>query len=277
MSLQPRQTTLAQSVSMTGVGLHTGARSTVTLLPAAADAGIVFVFPSGARLPATAEHVVSTQRGTTLGADGVEVATVEHLLSALYGLGVDNVEVALDGKEIPAGDGSAQDWVELIGVAGVEVLEAHTAPLRLARAVWVGEGETWAVATPAMGLSLAVGIDFGDAVVGRQELWLPITPERYAVELAPARTFGFLHEVEALRAAGLARGGTEENALVVTSDGYLTPPRFPDEAVRHKAMDAVGDLALCGGRLEASVTLIRPSHRLVTELARALRAQFGES
>ena len=133
------------------------------------------------------------------------------------------------------------------------------------------------MATPATGLSLAVGIDFGDAVVGRQELWLPMTPERYAVELAPARTFGFLHEVEALRAAGLARGGDGRERVGGDAGCYLTPPRFPDEAVRHKAMDAVGDLALGGGRLEASVTLIRPSHRLVTQLARGLRTEFDES
>ena len=271
MSLQPGQTTLARPVSKDGIGLHTGSRSSLTLLPAAPHAGIVFICGSGAEIPATAEQVVDTRRCTTLGRGGARVMTVEHVLSALYGMGVDNVRIEVQGEEIPACDGSAQEWVKLIRRAGLRRLEAPREMLTLGKAVWVAEGDSWGVAAPAPRLTLAVGVDYGEEVVGRQTLWLPVTATRYARELAPARTFGFEHEVETLLAAGLARGGTRENAIVVRSDGYSAPLRFPDEAVRHKAMDALGDLALCGGRLRAHVALVRPSHRLTTELALALR------
>jgi UDP-3-O-[3-hydroxymyristoyl] N-acetylglucosamine deacetylase len=271
MSLPPRQTTLARSVSKAGIGLHTGRRSSLTLLPAAPDAGIVFICRSGEEIPAVAERVVETRRGTTLGQGEARVMTVEHVLSALCGRGVDNARLEVAGEEIPACDGSAQEWVELIRQAGVTRLDAPRKALKLAEAVWVGEGEAWGVAVPGVKFTLAVGVDFGEAVVGRQTWWGPVTPARYARELAPARTFGFAHEVEALLAAGLAQGGTAENAVVVTPEGYSVPLRFPNEAVRHKAMDAIGDLALCGGRLQAHVTLVRPSHRLVTKLALAMR------
>jgi UDP-3-O-[3-hydroxymyristoyl] N-acetylglucosamine deacetylase len=164
--------------------------------------------------------------------------------------------------------------VELIRRAGVVRLAAPRREFALPEAVWVSEGESWAVAAPAPRLSLSVGIDFGEAVVGRQTLWLPVTPARYARELAPARTFCFEHEIEALLAAGLAQGGTAENAVVVGPEGYSRPLRYPDEAVRHKAMDALGDLALCGVRVRAQVTLVRPSHRLNVALAGALRDRY---
>ncbi len=271
MGSQPRQTTLARPVSTEGIGLHTGAVSALTLLPAAPNAGIVFVCPSGEEVPALADHVTSTARATTLGRGGARAASVEHLLSALYGLGIDNVRVELHGEEVPACDGSAREWVALIRQAGVQRLGAPRRRVTLRGAVWAGEKDSWAVALPASRFTLAVGIDFGDPVVGRQDLWLSVTPGRYARELAPARTFAFQHEVEALLAAGLAKGGNEENALVVGPAGYSRPLRFPDEAVRHKAADAVGDLALCGFRLAAQVVLVRPSHRVCVMLARELQ------
>jgi len=276
MSLRPRQTTIAQPVSKDGIGLHTGRRSSLTLLPAAPHAGIVFICGRGVEIPATAEHVVDTRRGTTLGQGEARVMTVEHLLSAFHGLGVDNARIEVEGEEVPACDGSAREWVELIRRSGVTRLEAPARILSPREAVWFSEGESWAVAVPGPRFTLAVGVDYGDEVVGRQALWSPVTPARYARELAPARTFGFAHEVEALLAAGLARGGSEENAIIVRPDGYSVPLRFPDEIVRHKAMDAVGDLALCGARLKAHVTLVRPCHRLTTGLARALRAAMLE-
>lgn len=272
MSLQPSQTTLARPVSETGIGLHTGAKSALTLLPAAADTGLVFVCAGGVEIPATAEYVVDTRRGTTLGRDESRLSTVEHVLSALYGMGLDNVRIEIEGPEVPALDGSARPWVDLLRRTGKRRLVAPRRELALREAVWAGEGDCWAVATPGRELSLAAGIDFGDAVVGRQSLWLPVTPARYARDLAPARTFAFASEVEALRAAGLAQGGSLENTLVVGPDGYLNAPRFPDEAVRHKTMDAVGDLALCGFRLRAQVTLVRPGHKVCVALALRLRA-----
>jgi len=189
---------------------------------------------------------------------------------------VDNARIEIEGEEIPACDGSAREWVELIRQAGVRRLEMPAKTLSLREAVWFSEGESWAVAVPGPRFTLAVGVDYGDEVVGRQEMWLLVTPGRYARELAPARTFGFAHEIEALLAAGLAKGGSEENAIIVRPDGYSVPLRFSDEIVRHKAMDAIGDLALCGARLKVHVTLVRPSHRLTTGLARALRATMSE-
>jgi UDP-3-O-[3-hydroxymyristoyl] N-acetylglucosamine deacetylase len=271
MGSQPRQTTLARPVSKEGIGLHTGAVSALTLVPAAPNAGIVFVCPSGEEVAALADQVTSTARATALGRGGARAASVEHLLSALYGLGIDNVRVELHGEEVPACDGSAQEWVALIRRAGVRRLAARRRRVALREAVWVSEKDSWAVALPGARFTLAVGVDYGDPVVGRQELWLPVTPARYARDLAPARTFAFEHEVEALLAAGLARGGSEENALVVGPTGYSRPLRFPDEAVRHKAADAVGDLALCGFRLAAHVVLVRPSHRVCVMLARELQ------
>ncbi len=272
MRLLARQTTLAQPVSLDGLGLHTGAQCSLTLQPAPPDAGLVFLCPSGARVPALAEYVVETRRCTTLGSANTRISTVEHLLSALFGLGVDNALLSISGPEVPACDGSAREWVAVLRRAGLRRLEAPRRELVLSEPVWVGEGEAWGVATPASRFTLFVGVDFGDAVIGRQRHWLPVTPGRYVRELAAARTFCFAHEVEALRAAGLAQGGSLENALVVGPEGYSQPLRLPDEPVRHKAMDAVGDLALCGGRLRAHVTLVRPSHRLNVALARAVRA-----
>ena len=278
MSPQPTQTTLARPVSTEGLGLHTGRSASLSLLPTDPGAGLVF-HCGGVAIPATAEHVVGTRRCTTLGRGEARVMTVEHLLSALYGMGVDNARIEIEGEEVPAGDGSAKGWVELIRRAGVKRLDSPRRPLAPAEAVWVADGQAdtagsaqgWAVAIPGPRLALAVGVDFGDATVGQQQLWLPVTPAHYARDLAPARTFAFAHEVEALREAGLAQGGTADNAVVVQPEGYSVPLRFPDEIVRHKAMDAVGDLALCGSRLRAQVVLVRPSHRLVTQLALALR------
>lgn len=277
MSSQPKQTTLARPVSKDGIGLHTGRRSSLTLLPAAPDAGITFICSSGVEIPATAEHVVATRRATTLGLGEARVMTVEHLLSALYGVGVDNARIELEGEEVPACDGSAREWVELIGGAGLQRLQAPRRSLAPEKAVWVSEGEAWGVAAPGPHLTLAVRVDYGEEVVGQQVLWLRLTPRGYARELAPARTFGFEHEVEALRKAGLALGGTTANAIVVTREGYSTQLRFPDEVVRHKAMDALGDLALCGRQLKAHVLFYKPSHELTTRLALALREVAGRA
>jgi len=275
MRSQARQTTLARPVSKEGFGLHTGAPSSLTVRPAGPGTGLVFLLRSGERLPATAEQVVETQRCTTLGSAKSRIGTVEHLLSALFGLGVDNAEIAVDGEEVPACDGSAREWVALVRGVGVVRQEAPREELALLAPVWVEEGEAWAMAVPAPRFALSVGVDFGDPVVGRQAVSLTVTPARYARELAPARTFCFQEEIEELLAAGLAKGGSEENAVVIGPEGYSQPLRFPDEPVRHKAMDAVGDLALCGFRLRAHVILGRPSHRLNVALAGALRDLHG--
>lgn len=272
MSTRAEQMTVARPVIKEGIGLHTGADCALTLRPAESDAGIIFVCGSGVEVPATVENVVESERCTALGRGAARVLGVEHLLGTLYALGVDNARVEVKGPEVPACDGSAREWVSLVREAGLSRLGAPRREISLRAAVWAGEGAAWAVATPARGLWLAVGVQFDDTVVGRQTLALSLTEESFEAELAPARTFARREELEALRAAGLAKGGGAENAFAVGPEGYSGPLRFPDEVVRHKALDLVGDLALCGWRLEAYVTAIRPGHRTNVELARKIRA-----
>jgi UDP-3-O-acyl N-acetylglucosamine deacetylase len=267
------QTTLARPVTKHGVGLHTGASVSVRLTPAVSDTGVTFVLRSGIEVPATAEFVVDTERATTLGAGGASIGAVEHLMAAVWIAGIDNVRIEADGPEAPACDGSATEWITLLRQAGRRRLGTPRAVRSLRAPVWQGGGESWAVVLPAKaGLSVAVAVDFAGTVAGRQTLWAPSVARRFAGELAPARTFAFEHEVAALRASGLARGGGVENAFTVGRGGYSGPLRFPDEVVRHKALDLIGDLALCGCALRARVIAVRPGHRGNVELARGVRA-----
>jgi UDP-3-O-[3-hydroxymyristoyl] N-acetylglucosamine deacetylase len=244
-------------------------------LPAASDAGIVFVADDGTEIPALAARVVDTARGTTLGAGSARIGGVEHLMAALYGLGLDNVRVEVRGPEVPACDGSAAPWVQALRRAGLRQLEAGRQIRGLSRGVWVDEGETWIMAGPAArGLSLAVAVQYDGTVAARQTHWLQLTRARFEEELAPARTFALGDELDALRAQGLAKGGSEENAFAVLRNGYSGSLRFDDEVVRHKMLDLVGDLALCGERFHGHVVAVRPSHRANVALARALRAAF---
>jgi UDP-3-O-[3-hydroxymyristoyl] N-acetylglucosamine deacetylase len=269
------QTTIARPVIKRGIGLHTGAGCAVSLQPAERDAGVVFATESGAIIPATPDHVVETQRGTALGAGGATVGCVEHLMAALYGLGVDNVHAEVTGPELPACDGSAREWVELLQEAGIALLGVSKPIGRLSAPVWAGEEPAGAVAIPGgRGLGLAVSVDYEGTVARHQSLWLRLTPRRFAKHLAPARTFAMDRELQALQNAGLAKGGSEANAFVVGPGGYSGPLRFEDEVVRHKALDLVGDLALCGWRFDGVVVAVRPSHRTNVALARALRAHF---
>lgn len=273
MSRNSEQTTVARAVKKQGIGLHTGARSIVSIMPAAPGTGILFVADSGAEIPATAEYVVGTERATVLGIGDSRVSAVEHIMAALYLMGVDNARVEVDGPEIPACDGSALEWVELLRRARRKPLGVPRKVLTLEAPIWSGSSASWALIWPARnGLSLSVAVDFAGTVAGRQILWLRQVDRRLAADLAPARTFAFEHEVEALRAAGLAKGGGMDNAFTVGPERYSGPLRFEDEVVRHKALDLVGDLALCGFRLQGQVFAVRPGHRSNVALAMALRA-----
>ena len=288
--LAAEQTTIAQPVIKSGIGLHTGERCAVSLLPAEPDAGVVFV-SGGVEIPGKAEFVVDTRRGTTLGRRSLpggagetpalpgrptQVGCVEHLMAALYGLGVENVRVEVEGAELPALDGCAGEWVKALRRAGLRRLGVARKRRRLDRAVWASDGAAWAVAAPARGgLTLAVGVEFENTAAGRQTLWMRVSPGRFARELAPARTFAMAEELEALRADGLSKGGSLENAFVVGREGYVGELRFEDEVVRHKALDLLGDIALCGGRFEGQVVAVRPSHRVNVELAGKLQAVLG--
>ncbi|MBB4286658.1 UDP-3-O-acyl-N-acetylglucosamine deacetylase [Roseospira goensis] len=275
------QRTLAGPATVTGIGLHSGVDVTLTLRPAAADSGIWIrradVTDRDPMIPARWDHVVDTRLCTTLGnAAGVTVATVEHLMAALAGLGVDNAELVVDGPELPVMDGSSAAFVALVETAGTIAQGAPRHAVRLVDTVTVEDGESVASLRPApRGLSIDATIDFDSAAIGRQHRVVSVTPDSFRRDLADARTFGFRHEVEGLRAMGLARGGSLDNAVVVDGDAILNPEglRHDDEFVRHKALDVLGDLALAGHPVIGAYSGHRPSHRLNNLLLRALFAQ----
>lgn len=255
-----------------GVGLHTGAHCRLVMRPAPADTGIVFEAAkegSVLRIPAALEWAVRGERCTGLERCGARVETVEHLLAALAEVGIDNARVELAGPECPALDGSAEPYVEAIDRAGREWLEAVRRERSLGHLVWVAEGDSWLMATPAQERRITVGIDFPR--LGRQVVDLALDPEVFRRELSPARTPAFEEEVESLMARGLGRGGSLENVVVVTREGALREPRFADEVARHKALDLLGDLSLAG-RVRAHVWAIRPGHGVNLELARKMAA-----
>ncbi|MFM7753161.1 MAG: UDP-3-O-acyl-N-acetylglucosamine deacetylase [Cyanobium sp.] len=269
--------TLAGSAEIEGVGLHSGASSRVCLEPAsrpgfwvgwldAADAPLQRLGPG---------QVCETTLCTALNLGGRRLATVEHLLAALAGTGLTQAAIWVDGPELPLLDGSALPWVHLIAEAGLRPLGPRAAAPRLDRPLTLQDGSSFVTALPAAGLHLGAAIDFKQPAIGRQVLALPLSPRTFVAEIAPARTFGLLSQVEQLRAAGLIRGGALDNALVCDGERWLNPPlRFADEPVRHKILDLLGDLALVG-LPQAQVFAYRGSHRLHTDLAAALERELS--
>ena len=258
-----------------GIGVHSGLPAVLTLRPAPAGSGRTFVRGS-ARIPATLEHVVDARLATTLGHEGVRVGMVEHLLAALVVRGIEDVDLVLEGDEVPILDGSAHGWLAHLA-EGAPSPASHASAgtsdglpsVRLDRLVRVEtRGGSWAEAAPADDLSLDVSVTFAHPAIGAQR-WSG-GADRFEAELAGARTFGFLADAEALRAAGLARGARHDNALVFDADGPMTPLRWPDEPVRHKALDLLGDLALLGAPLCARVRVHHGGHALHHALVRAL-------
>src|SRR6266581_196704 len=274
-----RQRTLKSLVSASGVGLHTGRKVRMTLRPAPADAGIVFRRVDLAvpvDIPARAELVGETRMSSCLVRDGVRVQTVEHLMSALGGLGVDNTYVDLDAAEVPIMDGSAAPFVLLVQQAGVEQQAAPKRFLRVLRRVEVKDGDKWARLDPYEGFRLAFSIDFRHPVIDRstQSVSLDFAETSYLKEIARARTFGFMHDVENLRENGLALGGGLDNAVVLDEYRVLNAEglRFADEFIRHKLLDAIGDLYLVGKPLLAAFSAHKSGHALNNRLLRALLA-----
>ncbi len=283
------QQTIARAVSCEGVGLHGGEPARVTLRPSRARSGIIFRRVDLERdmaargratrieIPASLEGVSRVDHATTLSVHAacgpVSVGTVEHLIAALRGAGIDACTVEVDGPEVPILDGSSAPWMTLLESAGRSTLARPRRQMRILRPVSVELGGASVHAYPADEFRVTCSIDFSHEAIGRQEISLDVTPESFASQLAGARTFGFLREVEALRAAGLARGGSMENAIVIGDDGILNGPlRFEDEFVRHKALDLIGDLALVGFPLIGHVVARRAGHRAHVEFARELLA-----
>lgn len=263
--------TLRRTVTCTGIGLHTGRPVHLALKPAPAGYGVRFLRTDvGVEIPARVEYLARLDHATTLSRDGVSIDTVEHLLSALRGLGVDDVRVELDGPEVPVLDGSAAPFVERLVAAGLRRLDVPRTYLKVLEPVAVSAGAKSIVLRPADDFSVTYTIAFDHPLLRHQSTSLRITPALYAEAIAPARTFGFLSEVERLRRAGLARGGSLDNAVVFGADSVLTPLRFEDECVRHKILDAIGDLALLGHPLLGHLEVVKGGHALHAALARRL-------
>ncbi len=276
------QRTIAEKVSCTGIGLHSGSPVELTLHPARAGTGVVFERTDvgvPVEVPAASESVTATLNATTLGRAGTSVGTVEHLLAALYGLGIDNVRVEIHGPEIPVMDGSAAPFVFLVRQAGIFEQDAPRRILRVRSPLEIRDGKKRIRIEPARTLRVSYSVDFAHPSIGRQSLnGLELVNGSFEAELARARTFGFLHEVEALWRAGLARGGSLENTIVLDEVGVMNPEglRWGDEFVRHKVLDLVGDLALLGMPVQGHVIVERGGHalhqRMVAELARRAMA-----
>jgi len=274
-----RQRTLKAMVRTTGVGLHTGAKVMIELHPAPADHGIVFRrtdLEGAPAVKAEAQRVTDTRMCSSLRDGAVKVATVEHLMSALAGLGIDNARVDLDGPEVPILDGSAGPFVFLIHSVGVQEQRAPKRFLRILRRVEVAEGDKWARFDPYEGFSVSFSIAFDHPAIDRtgQSVSFDLGNTSYRKEIARARTFGFAQEVEMMRAAGLALGGTLDNAVVVDEHRVLNPDglRYVDEFAKHKVLDAIGDLYMAGHPLLGAFSAHKSGHELNNRLLRAVFA-----
>lgn len=274
-----KQRTLKTVIHATGVGLHTGDRVTITLRPAAPDSGIVFRrvdLPVPVEIQALPHLVRDTRLSSTLDVDGVRVATVEHLMSALAGLGIDNVYVDLSASEVPILDGSAGPFIFLLQSAGIVEQAALKKFIRIKKTVEVRDGDKWVRFDPYNGFKIDFAIDFDHPVIEHtgKSVSIDFAIHSYIKEISRARTFGFMHEVEALRNMGLARGGSLDNAVVLdeyrilNSDGL----RYEDEFVKHKVLDAIGDLYILGHPLIGAFSAYKSGHALNNKLLRALLA-----
>ena len=256
-----------------GVGLHSGAPVTLRILPAPAGTGIVFrrTDLEGFEIEASGRNVARVSYATSLMKKGVLISTTEHLLSAFIGAGIDNAIVELDNLELPILDGSARPFVEMIQKAGIRRQRKIRTYLRIVREVELREGDKFIAVYPANTYSVSYSINFPHPQIGRQTFCVQLTNGSYLREIAPARTFGFMHEAEAMRQQGLIRGASTDNAIVLSRDGVLNPPlRFVDEFVRHKVLDLIGDLALIGKQILGSVVADRAGHAMHTALVSRL-------
>jgi UDP-3-O-[3-hydroxymyristoyl] N-acetylglucosamine deacetylase len=256
------------------VGLHSGRIVRASFRPAAEGSGIVLRDDRrpGLPIPARPENARSFDHATTLGRDDVRIGTVEHALSAAYGLGIDNLEIEVRGGEFPILDGSALPFVRLFQAAGIERQRLPVEPLVVTEPREIEVGEKWIRIEPGPGLTLTYEIDFPHRAIGHQSFTIDLTAETFASRIAPARTFGFTREVEYLRARGLALGGSLQNAVVLDEENILSGPlRFVDEFVRHKLLDLIGDLALLGRPLQGKIHASRAGHALHARLVAELR------
>lgn len=275
----PHQRTIAEKIACRGLGLHSGEPVGFRLSPAAPGTGVVFICCNAGtetEIPARDEFVSASANATTLAKDGASVMTVEHLLAALSARGVDNVRVEVDGPEIPATDGSAASFDSLLRDVGLCDQGGSRRVLEVRRGVGYADGSRSIQIEPALGFGIFYAVDFRHPAIGRQVLEIDdLTPARFEAEIAHARTFGFLDQVEALRGAGFARGACLDNTVVLDASGVMNEGglRWPDEFVRHKVLDLVGDLALLGYPVRGRIRVERGGHAIHHALLRILREQ----
>jgi UDP-3-O-[3-hydroxymyristoyl] N-acetylglucosamine deacetylase len=268
-----RQTTIGKKVELVGIGLHKGVPVHLRLEPMESNSGIVFFrSDAGVSIPLTPESVVDTKMATVIGKDGVTISTIEHMLSAIYAYGIDNLRVIVDADEVPVMDGSSMSFCMLLDEAGIVELDAPKKIMRIKKEVEVREGDKYVKLSPSNDLSYDFTIKFAHPVIDKQTYILKFTKENYKKEIARARTFGFVHEVQYLRSKGLALGGSLENAVVLDDKKVLNPEglRFTDEFVRHKILDAIGDMSLIGMNFIGNYEAFAGSHDLNHKLTMKL-------
>ena len=270
--MKQEQTTRA-SVECKGIGLHSGAPVQLRILPAPSGTGIVFrrVDLDNFEVEATGRNIARVSYATSLMKKGVLISTTEHLLSAFIGTGIDNAIVELDNLELPILDGSARPFVEMIQRAGIRKQRRLRSYMRIRREIELREGGKFIAVYPADTYSVSYTIDFPHRLIGRETFRVDLTDGNFLREIAPARTFGFLHEADAMRQQGLIRGASTENAIVLTPEGLMNPPlRYTDEFVRHKVLDLIGDLALVGKQILGNIVADRAGHAMHTALVSRL-------
>lgn len=281
MVLSQMQQTITEPVSYTGIALHTGADVTIRCLPAAEDTGIVFQrvdLPDRPLIRASAANIVSTQRCTTLGCAGQswQIHTIEHLMAAISMAGIDNLLIEIDAGEPPVTDGSAAIFLGILREAGIVQQSRERRFVQITQPIFVKEKDATLVALPHDGFRISYTLHYSHPVIGSQYIDLEITPESFMREIAPARTFGFAREVEELHKRGLALGGNLDNAVLIGDEGTINPLRFPNEFVRHKVLDLIGDLAV-NGYVNGHFIGIKSGHSLNAELSKKLFSEIGGS
>jgi UDP-3-O-[3-hydroxymyristoyl] N-acetylglucosamine deacetylase/3-hydroxyacyl-[acyl-carrier-protein] dehydratase len=273
-----KQHTIAREGSFSGIGLHTGNLTTLTFRPAAANAGITFYrkdLPNNPAIPAEIDNVVDVSRGTTIGVNGVKVHTVEHVLAALAGLAIDNLDIDVDANETPVGDGSSLPFLDTLKEAGIVEQDAEREYIKISQPVYYKSDDVTLSVLPADELRLTMTIAYDHMAVGTQYASYTITPETFETEIAPARTFCFLSEVKALQEQGLIKGGSLENAIVIGDEAILNEDlRFPDEFVRHKLLDLLGDMYLLGKPVKGHVIGVKSGHAMHVHFSRQIKRQL---
>ena len=268
-----RRKTIKNPVELYGITLHSGVQAKITFNPCDQGKGIVFVradLPGSPGIKARVGNVSDTTRGTSLKEGGAEIQVVEHVLAAVYALNITDLTIGVSGIEPPALDGSSLPYFKALKTAGTVELQKESSPITLSKEIVVEDSDSVLIASPSDRFSISFVVDFPGTVIGRQKFSLEVSEDSFEREIAPARTFGFLEEVEQLKKMGLALGASIENALVISKSRYINRPRFKDEAIRHKILDLIGDLGLLGRPIKANIIGERGGHKLNVALAKAL-------